>query len=869
MQKQNYFAHIDGLRTLAVGLVVLFHYGLLNMSGGFIGVDVFFVISGFLIIGHINSQLNNGNFSMRSFYMKRYRRLFPALLTVASLVLIFGILIYSPQDLIRFAVSAVYGILSIANFRYIQQDSDYFAEADTLDPFIHYWSLSIEEQFYILAPLALLLAFRLGKTRAIFISLVIIVVLSTAYGEYLARTGDRNLAYFHTAARIGEIAFGGLIALRWESLRALVSRIPEWVNALATVSASVLLVYLAFAYSDNSPFPGLLTVPVMIATGVLILMTDKGQARKLYDNPVMIFIGKISYSIYLVHWPLFVIVTHHFATEFSPWVLAGLATLNIPLALALNRLVENPFRFGFKAKGPHYLALTSPLALLPVACILAITLTQGLPQRLNDEQRVFLADAGDYHRSHYGGVGYPVGAVVRLGNPDYEPQFILVGDSIARHFATGLDEVLAERQMSALAIFRDGCSFLLDYTRIISGNPFTGCDQARELAAETQRATGLPLVITLNWDGYPRTAVDRNGRPHDLTPEEFAESYISALTQEFSNAGQVLVMSSELAFNGRSPIANCLSRPSILGTPCERNFRREFDDINYTPLIQHLRARVQDIPGFDYLDITRLSCFDDACYQFRNGTIYYSDMGHLSQEGSRFVAPRLLGQLSEFTQLRSVPAQVSRIQEFEGTHRDLLTEFDSQTGWQLVQPDQFLAPTSQMIETPQGRIEGFGTYEFRSGELSSGWWRIERCFAITPGTEYEILTNVWLATASVTQESGVDGQTVYAEDDIFVSVDASVAHMGVNSIVRQAHSSAQVLPPASTQNGEGWNEYRIIINTRPETDHILLAFNATDGNGSPQQTGRLRGNAAAVLSDMRVFSEGRFEPAPYEACQSG
>lgn len=336
-QKLEYRPDIDGLRTIAVLPVVLFHFGFTAFSGGFVGVDVFFVISGYLITRLILHEVEQGSFSFARFYERRARRLFPAMFVTVVASLVVGQFLLFPEYLSQAAGSAIFAVTSLSNVFFWTQ-SGYFDTEAVTKPLLHTWSLSVEEQFYLLWPVVLVtLAVRVSRSALLGI-LALAGVISLLGAEYVMRS-DISAAFYLTPFRIVEFVIGAgvLWAERFIAQRRLLLE--------ACLLAGLLLIaYAVFSYSEATAFPGFAALVPCFGAAFAIAGGRAPLLGLLLRNRVSVSVGLISYSIYLVHWPLAVYFDAYFFRE--PSVVDQFALLGLTLVIAalMYRFVETPFR---------------------------------------------------------------------------------------------------------------------------------------------------------------------------------------------------------------------------------------------------------------------------------------------------------------------------------------------------------------------------------------------------------------------------------------------------------------------------------------------------------------------------------------------
>lgn len=332
---QNYRPDIDGLRAIAVLAVILYHFKIPYFYGGFVGVDVFFVISGYLITKGILSQQSKGRFDFGDFYSRRVRRLIPALLATIGVSFVAAAFLFSPEDFKQMSGSTVYALAGISNLFFWMQ-SGYFDTASTVKPLLHTWSLSVEIQFYILWPLVLVGITRL--THNVLAATTAIFVVGAA-AAYFFLQYDMSGAFFLTPFRIHEFLIGALVVLVERN------RVNASIKEAVYLAGLALVVAPIFLYSsDATLFPGLAAlVPV---SGAALMIFAGGGAKTAWPcrSWAATKIGEISYSLYLVHWPIFVFASYVILDELTPLVTTALLALTLALAIALYTSIEKPLR---------------------------------------------------------------------------------------------------------------------------------------------------------------------------------------------------------------------------------------------------------------------------------------------------------------------------------------------------------------------------------------------------------------------------------------------------------------------------------------------------------------------------------------------
>ncbi|MDJ1009699.1 MAG: acyltransferase family protein [Paracoccaceae bacterium] len=385
----QYRPDIDGLRAVAVIPVVFYHAGLAGFSGGFVGVDVFFVISGYLITRIIHDEMLQGRFSILSFYERRARRILPALLAVLAASFVAGWVWLGPADYDAMARAAGAVLLFVSNVWFWQNSGGYFDGSTDYLPLLHTWSLAVEEQFYILFPLLLLVLVRLGQRTTLGVTLTL-VVASLALAAW-ATPRMPSASFYLLPTRVWELGVGALLALGLAPTAA-----PRWLREAVAGLGLAAIVYAVTAYDGATAFPGLAALPPVLGAAALIWAGGAGGSlagQALSWRPV-VFVGLLSYSLYLWHWPVMAFARNWLMALDLPfgWQLGTIA-LSLALAWASWRLIERPFRTGrgrSLSPGPIFALSGAGMAALGAAA-LAVVLTGGAEQRYSPEQRALLA----------------------------------------------------------------------------------------------------------------------------------------------------------------------------------------------------------------------------------------------------------------------------------------------------------------------------------------------------------------------------------------------------------------------------------------------------------------------------------------------
>lgn len=363
-----YLADIDGLRALAVIAVVLFHLEIAGFNGGYVGVDIFFVISGFLISGLIRDRIESGNFSFSDFYARRVSRLIPAVLVTVCATTIASIFILPPEAFGSFALSAAASAFSVANFVFYLESSYWDASAE-LKPLLHLWSLGVEEQFYLFWPALIVFltsshpnVYRCGL-MTVFLSSLSICIWYTAF--------DSAATFYLLPFRVWQFALGALVLEVWQH-HSLTELSRQLLRSFGLALCGIGIV----TFSEATPFPGWHALFPSIGAALVLASAHEASGSIWLSNPLARRLGQLSYSMYLVHWPPIVLYRHYSVADLTPEVKASLGVLTVVLTLILHYGVELKFyrrRYHFNTQwsGLAGYILSSSLLLAVVLLVMS------------------------------------------------------------------------------------------------------------------------------------------------------------------------------------------------------------------------------------------------------------------------------------------------------------------------------------------------------------------------------------------------------------------------------------------------------------------------------------------------------------------
>jgi peptidoglycan/LPS O-acetylase OafA/YrhL len=505
----KYRAEIDGLRAVAIIPVVLFHAGVSGFSGGFAGVDVFFVISGYLITSIILTDHAKGEFTLRMFYERRARRILPALFLVMSCTAVAAWYLLLPSAMTSFSRS-VLGVLTFSSNFHFLNESGYFDLSSELKPLLHTWSLAVEEQFYILFPLLMLVILRIRKTALLGLT-VVLTICSFVVSEWMSNV-DPSAAFFLLPYRAWELGLGCIAAI-WLFKKTNVNghQLASFAGLLAVVASFGVL-------NESTPFPGVFAIPSTLGTVLIILFARQGTwVHWLLSQRALIGLGLISYSLYLWHQPLFAIARYRSATEPSTLLLLALSALAVVLALLTYRYVETPFRKRERLPVFKVALILGPVFVGLAGFAILAKENGGYAFRFDAPEFVKNGEFSFPHTEN-GWCFYSVnsepelelgeaGQECFLGDPDGARTALLIGDSYAGQYEPFWDEVGKSMGLKVHSVTTNWCfpSLTDDFPTLKSGRAWAQCQSNRQLFRDN--ASRYDVVIL----GGQWSTLDKHG----------------------------------------------------------------------------------------------------------------------------------------------------------------------------------------------------------------------------------------------------------------------------------------------------------------------------------------------------------------------
>ncbi|MEE4212381.1 MAG: acyltransferase family protein [Parvularcula sp.] len=658
----NYRPDIDGLRAVAILPVVLYHAGLPGLSGGFVGVDVFFVISGFLITSIVVRELEEGRFSLISFYERRARRILPALMAVIVFCFAVGWVLLLPSEMKALGQSAFATAFFASNF-YFVLTFNYFAPAAEFAPLLHTWSLAVEEQFYLFfPPLLMLLA---GRTRRHLFWVVAGLSLASFALAIVLMQFRPSWAFYLIFSRMWELGAGAILAL--VVLRPPRARLIR--EALAVAGLGAICIPMV-TFTAATPFPGLAALPPVIGASMLIWIGARGDGstvNTLLAHRAFVWVGLISYSLYLWHWPILAFLRTAVDSVFlPPWLVVVAIAVSFTAAWLSYRFIERPFRAHPTGGGIRRRAIfvTSALSLSGVICLgLAMHVLDGHPGRLPERAVALAAVAQDtnprrqecFNRS-------PPEGLCGLNAPtegSSVADFLFWGDSHALAFMPGMEKAAENAQRVGFFAGRSACPPILDVRRKGSNGSCKVFND--EVWTWLQERDDIPTVILAARWAISVEGVRTPGEAGDLVDLEWVgrsstsrtpqgnvaivEEGLRATVDRLLATGRRVVLVGPVPEFGQN-IPNLVARrflPLALGLP--EALPLEAYEARSGRTERMLERIANDFSGVSFVRLSDVFCDNELCRPTTaEGVPLYYDDDHISRTAAEtLLTPKLQG----------------------------------------------------------------------------------------------------------------------------------------------------------------------------------------------------------------------------------
>ena len=634
----NYKKELDGIRAIALLMVIFYHYGFSIAKGGYLGVDIFFVLSGYLITSILNKNLTSYNFSIINFYQRRVLRLFPAFILVLIITSFLAVDTLNNNSLEKFTNSFISSILFYSNF-YYWQNFGYFGPISTQEYLLHTWSLSIEMQFYITFPILLTILYKYFKPNLKQI-LIILTFLSFLLAEY-ASLFHPVANFYLLPTRIWEFFVGSLMFLYQKKNVPFVSPLLSW--------AGLFLIFFSVVFFDGTiNAPNHFTIVPIIGTVLLIInIGENDRLKSILCSKVLRYLGIISYSAYLWHQPLAVYFRLKFGEFNDKWYLVlVLFFLTLFLAAITYILVEKPtrnlsFKNGLKKIEPSFATLFFGLLLIPLHLFF-------IGYNIKNTSKEEIALLSSIHRNDSKNCNNKIDQCLKL-DLDYKNIF-LIGDSNAYHFEKIVQNMSQDLNYKFINITYGGCLPLTKYRRIdLNKNWNTKCYSIAKSLEErfSNKSNDDVIIVSAAWLVYlygkeyfykefsKKILVPLS--PINIFNEKIMfEDKLSSFEKYLDNLLRVLNnYTSKVIFVGPMPPGMFNEKKKLY-----RQINTSYDIEKFKKYNEHfhnLVFKLKNKYNFEYIDLKKSICKSGRCYAKLNGKFIYSDPLHFSNHGQKVV----------------------------------------------------------------------------------------------------------------------------------------------------------------------------------------------------------------------------------------
>lgn len=647
MVQLKYRPDIDGLRSLAVLPVVLFHAGVAGFSGGFVGVDIFFVISGYLITSIIMREITEGSFTYLDFWARRARRILPASVAMMLMVFVVGWFVMAPDDYFELARSARAQAFFAGN-HYFWAESGYFDGPSELKPLLHTWSLAVEEQFYLVFPILFLFLHRFVPTQKY--KVLIGVFLLSLIGSAVAVHDYPSTVFYLLPGRAWELLIGSLVAIYGH--RSIQS---AWLSELLSAIGFTMILYSIIFFNSAMVFPGLSAVIPTLGTALLIWTNTHHQTatKRILSLPVLVGVGLISYSLYLWHWPIMVFFRYSSVDELATEEKLVLVIISILVGYLSWKYIETPFRTRKLFPADKRLLVVACVSLLTIAVIgQIIRRADGYPPRL-PEQALRYAQAAEWTDeqekcSDIGAQEIRKGAFCSAGTKNLAGHKIFFwGDSHAAALYPAVKAAALEANGFVLHAAKNGCAGLKGSLR----KDYPECVEFNDAILGQIDVLDVDAVILASrWSVLVHGKHEEQGAERfrvmlgddEKSPEKariILKEYLLNTIQAFQSRGIQVWIVREVPFQGVDVPHELTKRAlksqevSGLGVTTEQHHDRQ-------KVINEIFRELES-EGVKFLDPAPNLCFDGFCPAALGGRALYRDDDHLSVDGALSVREML------------------------------------------------------------------------------------------------------------------------------------------------------------------------------------------------------------------------------------
>ncbi len=676
MKIKDYKPHIDGLRALAVLPVIFFHAGYSFFQGGYVGVDVFFVISGYLITSLILKDLKLKKFSLSNFYLRRSRRILPALYLITFISIIGSIFLIPNEELNFFSKQSISVVLFISNF-FFWRNTGYFDQNSELQPLLHTWSLSVEEQFYIFFPIFLILVWKFLQSKIKFILLVIIFlsfISSQVGGNFKIQNLSNEFPFFQLPfnffwqagsanfylpfGRIWELLIGSLISIYTFKKRFKFSKSDNYLSSVGLI----LIIISIFAYSENIQYPSIFTVLPVLGTSLIILYSGNSSLTyKILTLKPLVYLGLISFSLYLWHQPLLAFNRIYFGVELSFFHTALIILASLLLSIISWKFIERPFRNKkiISDKKAIISIVVSSIIILFLSVLIYSSKIESAQKKLpieiiNSFNSVDKTNCLDLDYAHLDGKDW----YCELGDKSKKIYFAVVGDSHALALKPVFDSVAKNLGKKGLLTGFSGCPGLIGINSVRPDHNIKNCKSLNDKLYRFVEETKIKKVFLVSrWTYYTVGNLGRSNFSLISTGDKlFSNRDVSKTSMIYgirNTAQKYKNLDVELFFVHQIPEQVYSPKFSYQKS---FNFKENTTDlkklmsfgVDYNDYLKHqkfifdnINLIKKDFLNLKEIDLSKNFCDKSKCYHGSKNRSYYADKHHLSTFGSSKIEKKI------------------------------------------------------------------------------------------------------------------------------------------------------------------------------------------------------------------------------------
>ncbi len=669
-KKIPYIDHIDFLRAIAVIVVILFHLDVSFFSGGFLGVDVFFVISGFLITRNLKTEFENTNkIDFKKFYIRRIRRLIPSLLLMLVFTFILGFLFFPPSLFSKLVKSMFFSSFAISNFYFLSETS-YFDTASSLKPLLHTWSLAIEEQFYLIYPLTLLIIIKiLRKRTSILITLFMLLALSFALNFFTSKgfISETFISYFisenNFAENVSSIQFF-LIPFRiFEFLiGAILVFLPtknkisnENVRTALNVLGLLLIIGSSILFNSETKFVSTLNIIPCLGAALFILNAPKDIINSVYRISIFKTLGKISYTLYLFHWPIIVFYKFIQGSDTNFFEKTLLAIITYFISYLIYKFYENPLRNNNLES--RILSNSGMIgAILFLLIIISniktnVQMNDGWLWRVdkkNIENLAVFDNPVVFWQQNWGAQGYKPDSYIGHRKKGTSPDMIWFGDSHAGHYSFGLDSIMVKKHKKNIYMgFGLSSLHLPDIVHKLKDNSKTK-KYFDEMLEFINTNPEVPLVISHFWNAQmANVKIDNDNLTLDSVGYKKVCQKIVKLSKLISDRDLIVIGENPYKADHDLSYIDNLLIPKYFS---KVNAQSTFEPVKFTfEMNDYFETFFDDYKNIHFINPSNVFCTGNDCLEQESGKIYFSDKDHLTKTGALKVIQSIEKELLKFT----------------------------------------------------------------------------------------------------------------------------------------------------------------------------------------------------------------------------